>query len=106
MIECDISWEVHPMGRAKADHHPPFTIPVQLGRRIVTALLDTGSSISMIRAHLVPNNKPTLRWAAVAGVDRQVCKWPVINLTPWYANLSHTVEILKVEDLPFPILLG
>lgn len=24
----------------------------------------------------------------------------------WYANKSHTFDILKVEDLPFPILLG
>lgn len=69
MMECDIGWEVHPMGRAKADHNPPLPFPVRLGRRVVTALLDTGSSVLMIRAHLVPDNRSTLLWMAFAEVN-------------------------------------
>lgn len=93
------------MGRAKADHNSPFSIPVHLGRRVIMALLNTGSSISMIRAHLVPDNRPTFRWTAVTGVNRYVCTWPVIELTLWYAKMPHVFEILKVDNLPFRILL-
>lgn len=69
------------------------------------ALLDTGSSVSMVRAHLVPEGRPTLRLTAIAGVNRQVQKWPVDKLTLRYANQSHAFDILKVEDLPFPVFL-
>lgn len=106
MIEFDIGWEVHPTGWAKADHNPPLTLPVHQGCHLITALLDTGSSVSMIRAHLVPGDRPPLRWTAIAGVNRQICTWPMIKLTLWYARKPHTFDILKVDDLPFPILLG
>lgn len=32
--------------------------------------------------------------------------WLVIKVTLWYAGKPRTFEILKVDDLPFPILLG
>lgn len=73
-MECNIEWEVHSTGQAKADQNPPLTIPVRMGQRVVTSLLDTGSSISMIRAHLVPDNRPTLSLTTVAGVHCQVYK--------------------------------
>lgn len=57
MMECDIGWEVHPTGRAKADRNLPSHC---LDHRLVTVLLDTRSSISMIRAHLVPEDRPPL----------------------------------------------
>lgn len=60
----------------------------------------------MIRVHLVPEQQPTLRWTSVAGLNRQVRQWPVIHLMLEYAGQQHALEILKVEDLPFPILLG
>lgn len=41
----------------------------------------------------------------MAGVNRQICTWPVIRLTLWYAEKPHTFEILKFDDLPFLILL-
>lgn len=106
MVECDIHWEVHPTGRDKADQNLPLTIPVQLGRHVVMILLDTGISVSMIRAHLVSKNRPILRWTAIVGVNQQVCKWPRINLILYYDNRAHTFEILKLEDLPFPVVLG
>lgn len=55
----------------------------------------------MIRSHLMPDNRPTLQWTVVVGVNRHVCTWPINKLTLWY-----TFEILIVDDLSFLILLG
>lgn len=59
MMECNIGWEVHLVGWAKADHNTTLTLPINL---VVTALLHTGSFVLMMRAHLVPNDRPTLCW--------------------------------------------
>lgn len=68
LMECDISWEVHPSGRVQSDKPPPLTVPVRIGQKTVTALLDTGSTVSLILAHLVPQDQPILHYSAVAGV--------------------------------------
>lgn len=48
LMECEIGWEVYPTDRAKTSQNPPLTIQVRIGQHIVTALLDTGSSVSMV----------------------------------------------------------
>lgn len=81
-------------------------VPVKLGQKVVTALLDTGSSASLVRAHLVPASLPILRYADIAGVYRNICRRPVVKLPLTYSGVTHTVEVLKVDYLPFPVLLG
>lgn len=81
-------------------------VQVKLGQKVITALLDTGSSTFLVRAHLVPASLPILRHADLAGVYRNVCQWPVVRLLMIYCGDTHSVEVLKVDDLPFPVLLG
>lgn len=69
-------------------------------------MLDTGSSVSLIRAHLVPATYPTIKYTELAGVYRQVHRWPVVQVPLTCNNKVCQVEVLKVNDLPFPILLG
>lgn len=72
----------------------------------VAVLLDTGSSISLIWAHLVPQERPVLQYTSVGGVYRNVCRWPVVWMSLGYNNNIYTLDILKVNDLPFLVLLG
>lgn len=58
LMECKISWEVHLSGWARANWHLPLTTPVHVGPKVVTAVLDTGNSVSMVCAHLVPEGRP------------------------------------------------
>lgn len=101
-MQCDIGWEGHPTGQI----HPPLMASVWLGRRTVTALLDTGSSVSLIRAHLVPQGQPVLCYTMLAGIYSQVCRWPVVRLPLVYNSTAYWLDILKVDDLRFPKLLG
>lgn len=79
-----IGWEVHPLDHTQMNKPPPLTVPVQLGKKTVTALLDMGSSVSLVRAHLVLQDRPVLRYTSLASVYRQVCLWPVVQLALGY----------------------
>lgn len=70
------------------------------------ALLDTGSLISIVRAHPIPQDRPVLQYTSVAWVYRQVCKWPVVKMSLGYNNNIYQLEVLKVDDLLFPILFS
>lgn len=61
MMKCDIGWEVHPTGWAKAAKNPPTPHhPGPHRQQLVTASLGTGSSVSMIWAYLIPEECPGL----------------------------------------------
>lgn len=66
-------------------------------------MLDTGSSVSLVRA---PSTYPTIHLTELAEVYRHVCHWPVVRIPMTYNNRVYSVEVLKVDDLPFPVLLG
>lgn len=85
-MECDIGWEVHPSGWAQASKHPLLTIPVRIGHRVIMALLDTGSSVSMVRSHLVAEGWHPLRSTAVTWVNCQIQQWLVLQMTLGYDN--------------------
>lgn len=105
-MECDLGWEVHPSGHLRSGKMPPLTVPIRLGHKTVTVFLDTGSSVSLVRAHLIPLTQPVLRYTDVAGTNQQVCRWPVVQMLLTYNTTTYRVEVLKVDDLPFPVLLG
>lgn len=105
-MECEIGWEVHPSGQPRPHKPRLLTVPVKMGRQTVTALLDTGSSVSLIRAQLFPQTEPIIRFTEVAGVYRQVHRWPVVHLTLEYNGSQYSFDMMKVDDLPFPVLLG
>lgn len=106
LLQCDIGWEIHLSSHLCPGKTLPLTVLVRLGHKTVTALLDTGSSVSLIRAHLIPQDRLILRYTAVAGVYRQVCRWPVVQMSLGYNNTTYSLDILKVDDLPFPVLFG
>lgn len=105
-MEYNIEWNIHPTGCAKVDQHPSLTIPAHISQTEFTTLLDMSSSVSTMHAHLVPKNRPTLRLTVVAGVHHQVHRWPVLQMTLWYGYQAHTFHFLKVDELPFPIIVG
>lgn len=79
-MECDIGWEMDPTGQAEASQNPSLTVPMWTGQKLVMAILDMGSSVSMIQAHLVPDNWPILWHMMVDEVERQVNQWPVVRI--------------------------
>lgn len=62
----------------------------------------------MIRAYLVPGDRPVLRYTTVVGVHQQVCRWPVVHMWLGYSDGIYELDILKVDNLPFssPIRAG
>lgn len=106
MMECEIAWEVHPYDHSRLNKPPPMMVPVQLGKRTVTALLNMGSFVSLVRAHLVPQDHSVLLYITLAGVYQCVCQWPVVQLTLGYNGQTHLMDMLKVDDLSFPVLLS
>lgn len=60
----------------------------------------------MVQTHLVSKVRSPLRLTAVAVVIRQVQQWLVVRMTLGYDNQTHTFEVLKMDDLRFPVLLG
>lgn len=101
-----MGWEIHPPRKGASSKTPPLTVLVQLGQRTITAMLDTGSSVSLVRAHLIPASYPTIKYTEITGVYRKVRRWPVVRVPLTYNNKLQQVEVLKVDDLPFPLLLG
>lgn len=105
LIECDIGWEVHPLGWAWTNKHP-----------VNDSSLDSahgGHGPSVHRELCVygegppsPRGPPPLRLTAVAGVSCQIQQWPVARMTLGYNNQNHPFEVLKVDNLPFLVLLG
>lgn len=59
----------------------------------------------MVHAHLIPKGRPNLRVTTLAEVKHQILQWPEVKMTLGYDEQLHTFEVLKVEDLPFPVLL-
>lgn len=47
-----------------------------------------------------------IKYTELAGVYHQGCRWPVVRVPLTYNNKSQQVEVFKVGDLPFPLLLG
>lgn len=68
--------------------------------------LDTGSPISLVRAHLISSTHLIVRYTDMAIIYQHVCHWPVMKIPLTCNNNTYSVEVLKVDDLPFPILLG
>lgn len=81
-------------------------MPIRLGQRTVTALLHTGSSLSLIQAHLVPQSEPVFRYTEVAGVYRQLHKWPIGHLTLGYNGSQYSFDIVKVDGSTLPSVAG
>lgn len=68
MMECEIGWEVNPLDHTCTNKSPLLTVPVRLGKKTITTLLDIGSYVSLVRAHLVPQDRPILWYTSLAGV--------------------------------------
>lgn len=47
-----------------------------------------------------------IRLTTVSGVHRQLHQWPVVHMIPFYNKKAHVLDILKMYELPFPVLLG
>lgn len=80
---------------------PAWTLPVRLAGRVLTALLDSGSSISMVRSALLPQ-LPVLRVASVACFHGHVEHCPVVTVPLYYQGRRHEVAVARV-DRPTPL---
>lgn len=105
-MEFDLAGESSSKDQTSARRHLPLIAKVGFGARELNALLDSGSAISMIRSHLVPADLPPLRWTMVVCLHHHTWQLPVVSIRLRYSGGTHPVEAVRVEDLPFPILLG
>lgn len=67
LMECDLGWEVHTSECLWIGKNLPMMVPICFGQKTVTTLLDNGSSVSLVRAYMVPPAQPFLRYTDVAG---------------------------------------
>lgn len=79
MMECDAEgeWEYSMQAADGGRQQRAWTLPVRLAGRTLTALLDSGSSISMVRTSLLPS-LPVIRMASVACFHGHMEHCPVV----------------------------
>lgn len=106
MMECDLSWVAVLAQPQKPRHNLLLTIKVLLVKQTLTAFLDSGSSVSMIRSHLLLAGLPVLGWAHISCLHHHTQKMPIVRTRLQYAGRNYELNMVRVEDLPWPLLLG
>lgn len=104
-MESDVDWEFS-MQVAETHALPlAWTLPVHLAGHVLTAILDSRSSISMLRSSLLLQ-LPVLQVASVACFHRYVEQCPVVTVPLHYLGQRHEVAVAKVQRLPYAVVFG
>lgn len=82
-----------------------WTLPVCLASWVLTALLDSESSVSMVRSALLPP-LPVLHVTSVACFHGHVEHCPVVMVPLHYRGERHKVAVAQGQCLPYVMLLG
>lgn len=88
-----------------AEAATPTHTKVYLGAQSLSTLLYSGSAVSMVRSHLVPADLPVIRWFNVVCLHHHTRRLPVVALRVTYLGRTNHLEVVRVDELPFPILL-
>lgn len=105
-MEYDLTTAMSSRRQGLPRHPPPLLCKVYLGTRKLTALLDSGSSVSMVRSHLLPAGLPVVRWTTVVCLHHHAWQLPVVHIWLGYLGTFWQVDTVRVEALPYPLLLG
>lgn len=105
-MECDLSWVAVSARLLRPRRNPLLTVKVALEAQKLTALLDSRSSVSMIRSHLLLASLPVLGWAWVSCLHRHIQWLPIVKAQVRYAGALHNLNLIRADDLPWPLLLG
>ena len=81
-------------------------VSIHLYGQQVEAILDSGSSVSMVLEGLVPKTLPVQRTAAIACFHGHVSKCPVVDAQMEWGGKSLRISLAKVKSLPYALLLG
>lgn len=70
------------------------------------ALLDSSSSVSMMQSHLLPMNLPVVisTWIACLHNHTRLC--PIAEISLYYLGNPRKVQVARVHQLPYLVLLG
>lgn len=79
---------------------PPLTTQVLLGNQELTAFLDSGSAVSMVRSHLLPAGLLVLGWARISCLHRHTQRLPLVRATLHYLGQPHDLNLVRTDDLP------
>ncbi|KAL8219235.1 UNVERIFIED_CONTAM: hypothetical protein K2H54_015098 [Gekko kuhli] len=105
-MDCDAAWEWAMPSWEGLRGWGPFTVVVRIFGKDVTALLDSGSSISMVRADLVPTHLQPCQWTRIHCFARHRHQWPVFRTLLLIEGGPQLQELAAVPALPYPVLLG
>lgn len=92
--------------RAPGDPAGSLTAEVKLNGRTLKALLDSGSSVSLVLASLLPPRVETKTYLSLTCVHGDTKDVPARRVSIATAVGSWPVEVGVVKDLPVPVLLG
>ncbi|XP_054841809.1 uncharacterized protein LOC129333892 [Eublepharis macularius] len=106
LMECDAGWEEAFPATTPPPRPPPLLILVEVSGRRLSAFLDSGSSVSMIRTRLLPAGLPVVRTATVACFHGHSETYPVVRVPLSCQGRTWEVELARVTNLPYPVLLG
>lgn len=114
MMECDWaiaesegdSWEGVYQAKELRERAGPWLLPVYYEGQEWQARLDSGSSVSMIRSTLLPTQLPVIRVVNIACFHGHSEACPVVELTLYYGGQPRCLQVARVQQLPYPVLLG
>lgn len=98
-------WEYSMQAAEEARHPRIWTLLVHFTGRTYTALLESGSSISMVRSSLLPS-LPVLRLAPMACFHERVERCPVVSVTGGGRRLGGSPPILDTPGTGCPWVCG
>lgn len=105
-MECDTGWDLALPATTSTPCWPAFTAKIILAGLRREALLDSGSTISMVRANLVLPDLPMLRWTHILCFSNHPHKWSIKPIPTTVAGWPVILEAVCVTQLPYPALLG
>lgn len=105
-MECDMSidWVMHTS--ARPGWPAPLLEEVFWNGQRYEALTDTGSSITMVRATIIPDGLPLVRTANITCFHGHTEQCLVVQIILRYGGRDHLVEVARVQRLPYAFLMG
>lgn len=110
LMECD--WAGDPAGWDEAwqavgadDRPAPWILDTYFEGTPWPALLDSGSSVSMVRSALLPSQLPVVRVTCIACFHGHVECCPVEEIPLYYLGQPRRLQVARVRCLPYLVLL-
>lgn len=112
LMECDLAddpsgWDETWQAMTAETHQPqPWILETHFEGHPWQTLVDTGSSIFMVRSSLLAPSLPVLRTTRIACLHGHTEACPVVRIQLYYLGQQREVEVARVKRLPYYALLG